>query len=553
MRSRIPAAAALVLALHAAVPALAQDDATFIQRANDLYRGPDRAVPDARRSDLILAPLIGAMSPPPKGVDTPLRAALAVPGSPVWAEASAWASASSQQGVLDAIRRVGEPSPPGRNFAFLLPYGRDAAPSAARDAGLVVSLGEPPVLAAARFEYLDALTRVASLVNVEATRLAHENKANDAAALLVRWALVCRQIADREFFAEKRWGVLHTVAALERLRDVAHEYGEQFTGQQLAEVIRSISEDYVGAERLQIPRANLLAGEQVLARAFVERQGPGDAFGSTLARASAGDRPLRLFGEAGRWQDLASKHATTFETGDQLRGVFRDWEYRWRLPEFDRVRSTPTDYVRMNKEKFAAVNAVAEGVQEMFDLRQRLRAEAEATRLSLGVVGFHRENSVFPPSLAAVRPRFVATIGADPFSTTRQDFHYFVPIRDQPRGPRDLPKPHEVSVGLPEALAQTVSSEAGEEPAEKAQEAPKAGTFVARLDDSTFVLYAAGPDQQRQWATLVGDGGRDVLYWPPLISLVRDAVSPAATADLPLEWVWPAVSAPTPSSGGGPS
>lgn len=558
MRSRLPATAAFLLALAGALgapPALAQDDAAFLQRANDLYTGPDRAVPDARRSDLALLPVLATMAPPPEGVDTPLRAALATPLSEVWSAATQWASAPSQQAVLEQIRKVGESLGAGRNFAFLMPYGAANVSDEARAAGLFVDVGEPPILAAADFRYLRALDNAECLVNVEATRLAEDKKADDAATLLVRWTLFCRQIADREFFAEKRWAIRNAIAGMERVRDLVHEYGDQFSGSQLADLATALGEDNLGAERLQIPRANQIAGEQVIARAFVERQGPSDAFGATMARASAGDRPLRLFGEASRWQDLAGKQATTFETGDALKGAFGDWEYRWRLPEFDPVRKQQTDFDRLSTEKFAAVRLVADGVQEMFDLRQRYRAEAEGTRLSLGVMGYKRDNGVFPRSLAGVRPRYVRTIGADPYSTTRQEFHYFVPIRDQPRGERELPKPHQVVVSLPADIplpaGEPAPAPAAGDETTPPQNGPNAqqpsaqtNAFTAALTDEDFILYSAGVDQQRQWATKVGEKGADTLYWPPILSLYREARD---SAPLPgAEWLWI-----TPSDRGG--
>jgi hypothetical protein len=670
MRSRFPATAAFILALATATVVHAQDDAGFLHLANDFYAGPDRAVPDSRRSDLVLIPALAKMAAPPEIVSTPLRAALVTPGSDAWSAASQWAAAAPQQAVLDAIRTVGEPLSVSRRFAFLLPYGEQAASKDAREAGFVIRVGEPPVLASAQFEYLRTLNNVASLVNVEATRLASDGKANDAATLLVRWTLFSRQIADREFFDEKRWGVRNAVAGLERLRDLVNEYSEQFTGSGLAEVIASLSEDYIGAERLQIPRADLLAGKQIVSRAFAERQGPSEAFGATMARASAGDRPLRLFGEASRWQDLATKHGNTFETGDALDAVFGDWEYRWRLPEFDRGRKQTTDFDRLSKDKFAAVYLITEGIQEMFDLRQRLRAEVEGTRLSLGVMGYKLDNGVFPRSLAGIRPRYVKSIGVDPYNEKREEFHFFVPIRDQPRGERELPKRHEIAVGIPvgsqfrgsgfgaedgglsldpetgindkdlvemksmlatleadinaaqaqidqyqarlsqvpaeqrataEAsitmmrigvvFMQTVSnapevrelaaaSSAASIPVERRKELAQSlqarmvaakekylaslsdearaslQALIARprdvigtsLDDTDFVLYSAGVDQERQWARAVGEGAPDMLFWPPALSIFRDRFTTmkgdVATVTDKLLWITPSTRGP---------
>lgn len=450
MRSRTPAALSTALLLLAsatafhAAPALAQDN--FVQRLNDLHSGPDRAVPQSRRSDALLVPALAALQAPPAGVDTPLRAMLVSPGDDAWGKAVEWATQPSQQALLEQIVKVGEP---GRGFAFLMPYGEQNVSPEARSAGVVVRLGEPPVLADARFDYIDRLTDAATLVHVEVTRLAHEKKALEGADLLIAWKGLTRQIADREFFAEKRWAMRHAIATLERLRDLVHENADQFTGEQLADIVSDLGEDTLAITRLQLPRADRLAGEQILANAFVERQGPSPEFGALMARIGAGDRPLRQFSESARWQIAGDAHANTFETGDQLRGVFGDWDYRWRLPEFDKVRKQSTDFDRMDRKKFAMVAAIADGVQDLFTLRQRYRAEAEGTRLALAVMGFKADNRSFPASLAAVRPRYIRTVGVDPYSERGQEFHFFVPIRDQPRAARELPKPHTVTLQLP--------------------------------------------------------------------------------------------------------
>ena len=47
------------------------------------------------------------------------------------------------------------------------------------------------------------------------------------------------------------------------------------------------------------------------------------------------------------------------------------------------------------------------------------------------------------------------------------------------------------------------------------------GGFTVELDDSTFVLYSVGPQGQRGWARTVGHGGEDLLFWPPILSMLR--------------------------------
>ncbi len=49
-----------------------------------------------------------------------------------------------------------------------------------------------------------------------------------------------------------------------------------------------------------------------------------------------------------------------------------------------------------------------------------------------------------------------------------------------------------------------------------------ADSFNVSLDDSTFILYSVGPDGSADWARQVGQGGTDILLWPPKMSLIRE-------------------------------
>jgi hypothetical protein len=49
--------------------------------------------------------------------------------------------------------------------------------------------------------------------------------------------------------------------------------------------------------------------------------------------------------------------------------------------------------------------------------------------------------------------------------------------------------------------------------------------FETKVDDSQFLLYSVGPDGEDDRARLVGTYGTDVLMWPPILSLQREARS----------------------------
>lgn len=599
------------------------DDASFVRKVNDIYKGRDRAVPDARRADLRLFPAAMAMAAPPASAATPLLASLLSPGASGWPEAEGWAKAEAQRAVLDAVREIGDAS---KRFAFLHGYGREAAPREWVEAGLYVDLGEPPILAAAQFRYFGALERIGALVNIEATRLVREGKGKESAELLVRWIFFGRALADREFFAEKRMADVIMRSGLERLRDLVYTDPEAFTDTDIRDVIGMIQPRQVMLERLHFPRADRIAAEQALARAYTPGGGPSpERFGPTFARIASSDRPLMMFGESARWQSAATGLAGTYDTSDELDAVYDDWLYRWDLAYFDDIIvQRPSDYDVMDKAKFAVIDRLVGPAREMFPMRQRLDTDFAGTRMALGVAAFARRFNLFPDGLAAIRPGYVQRIETDPYTREGADFHYFVPMRGQRVGPRETPTPHTIRVALPGAsvgdehaahnaevdrIVREVMDATGEfvtelnkiiaeqtrvaqrrvpeivnkysarmkqigesinkethaaldalwnergqaVSAQRMQELERrgagssplstnevlasvgqamrvalriqAGGFERDLDDGVFVLYSVGPTGQRNWARSVGEDGEDLLYWPPLLSLVRDEIA----------------------------
>lgn len=620
-----------------AMPARGADDAAFVQRVNAIYEGRDRTVPAELRADQIVLTAVAGMAEAPEGARTALHAALATPASGSWSGLEAWAIAPEQQGAIEALRKAGEP---GKRFAYLQPYGAGAVDGTLRSKGLYTELGEPPILAAARFDHLRGLDRLGTLVQIEATRLGEMGKGADALTLMVAWTHFSRLLADREFAPEVRWGLRNMVIGLERTLDVAHEYGSQMTDVQVGAAIESLSERNLSLDRLRLPRGERIAGEQILARAFVERGGASPSgFGSTMALVTSSERPLLQFGESARWQDAASAHAGTFDTTDQLAGVFKDFELRWGLRPDDRILTTKSEFQKMDSVKYSAVARVSDAFPSLFVARQRVLAEAAGARMALAAEAFRIRHKTFPVALSASRPAYIKAVEKDTFSRKGEEFHYFVPIRDQPRAPRELPKPHEIRVGgadiaqqkpvVPDDItddslrtvieavsppgtalqkygqaikeagfdrtkigtimqayfsdtlgpttgaivgdqafwAQVLSQFQTSEPTaaglystfiatahkelkqknqlrqayeELLERRPKpegtglseagdlqmggAMTFSAALDDSTFVLYSMGPNSVREWAREVGQGGGDLLIWPPLLTLLREQV-----------------------------
>jgi hypothetical protein len=505
-RNMVLAAAAMVMVLPA--PTLAD---TYVERANALYA----TIRTQNRSDLIFLPAVARMEKPPAAVADPEKAMLLPASSSGFPAARAWATSQPQVEVLEALKRA--VATDGREAkGFGQPYGVDAVSSgpdgiALIRAGLYTELGDPPMLAAARFLYLPALEDVACLVHVEATRRVADGDIPAAIGLVADWLLFSRQIADREFFKEARWGLRQMVASLERIRDIAYQ---DFRGsrslrveqiQQILEQLRVEHAD-LAAERMVFPRADKLGADHVISLTFTQRGGPNNQFAHTLARLSANERPLRLFAEAASWEQYAKLHANWFDTTDRLDKVFNDFASRWPLDPLDPRQTVKTDFESTPPSRFAAVLAVLPDMSVLVNDRQVVRAHIAGTRTSLGILGFFYRNGNFPPDISSIRPTFVRTIESDPFnrSRSRPPLEYFVPIRDQAVGPREDPRPHAINVVTREGQY----------------------NFQVRLGQDHFVLYSVGPDGQKGWARIVSDepakgASGDLLLWPPTVSLLR--------------------------------
>jgi hypothetical protein len=498
---------AAVLLLPAATVA---DD--FISRANDLYR----TIREANRSDLILLPAVAQMEKPPAPVADPEKAMLLPATAAAFPAAREWAAAEPQRAVLAALSEAAYSESRHNVKAFGQPYGVDAVAATGEGiamvrAGLYTELGDPPILAAAKFQYLPALENVACLVHVEATGRLADGDIGGAIDVVIDWLLFARQIADREFFQEKRWGLRQTTAALERIRDLAYQdFRSQRTlrADQISSIMERLSADHadLNGERISFPRADRVGADQIIALTFTPRGEANAQFAPILARLASHERPLRLFAEAAAWEQYAGMHANWFDTKERAEQVYNEWASRWPLDSFDPRQTLPTDYDRTSKTRFALIFAAFPNMQILMNDRQVVRAHVAGTRTSLGILGLFYRAGNFPPDVSAIRPAYVRTLDPDPFNRARSrpPLEYFVPIRDQRFGPRDEPRPHTVNV----------VARRGQYP------------FQVRLGQDQFILYSVGPDNSKGWATIASDepekdSAGDLLLWPPVSSLLR--------------------------------
>lgn len=500
-----------ILAGAALLPATALAD-DFLDKANAAYTDIEKA----KRSDEILIPVLMNLAPAPAVVSDLRDARLIFVGAEGWDQALAWVNAPSQRAVLDALVKatIAPKSKSDTTMAWGQGYGVAAANATLVRAQMYTELGDPPMLAAAQHLYLPKLNQLQLLTHIEATRLVGEGKFADAINVMTQLLIIGRQIADREFTAEVRWGLQAMSDSLSRMRDIAYQDfkgKKSLTAAQIDALLARL-DDLTGdlrLDRMNFPIADHLAAQQAIAKVMVERGGVNErTFSPTMATLATTSRPLRLFSEASYWKTVGAAHADWFDTTDTLKKAYEDWTGRWPLEWFNRRNQLPFYYQSMDKDRFAVIAQAMPDGSELFDLRQLVFVEKVGTRTAMAMLGYVYSVGNFPPKITSVAPRWVPRLEADPLNPQRAagalpPMEYFVPIRDVVRGPREEPKPHELNIFL----------ESGE-------------NFQISLREDNYIIYSWGSDNAPGFAQLVENKiakrpGADYLIWPSVLTLHR--------------------------------
>ncbi|MBX3358015.1 MAG: hypothetical protein KF745_06260 [Phycisphaeraceae bacterium] len=519
MISRVPTLARLATALVVAsafmFSAAARAD-DYTDQANKLYAtyvnlsGRTVPLPSEKRSDLVLLPALAKMQPPPAAVSDMESAALITPKSREWEAAQAWATASQQKAVLEALAAVTKNESSLGHMVFAQPYGVDGVPIDLVAADLYTELGDPPLLAAAEFRYLKSVKNMACLVAVECNRLAADGKSGDALELALRLGLFARQIADRELAGEKATGMDLLAFAFTLMDDIAYRDFKSpthsLTIEKLQDVVKRLDDaaSPIGLARIRIPAADQLAAEQLVARVYGNGDKPNpEIFAATLAKMSVGDRPLRMFSEAAGWEDVRRVAAAKPQTLANIRKVAGDFKYRWGLDPFDPTIASDSDYRKLvaGNPAMRLATVVYRPYPRLLNLRKDLRVQLEGSRQALAMYAYFIKNGTFPAILTGIRPVYIPDLAKDPFDPQGRNFQFFVPSRDLAGGR----KIHEMTVFV----------------------GKKYKPFAVKLGEGEFVLYSVGPDGDRGWAKDATGGAAselttgDYVIWPPDLSLLR--------------------------------
>ncbi|MBC7833658.1 MAG: hypothetical protein H7Y88_00975 [Phycisphaerales bacterium] len=507
-RVLVPAAVVASFSVLALNPFVARAD-EFVDRVN----APYSRISDAKRSDLVVLPLLAKMAAVPGGLQDGGMledAALLTHEQAAFAEAAAWAQAPEQKAVLEALARVTEDDDPETRMVFAQPYGVEGAAPELVEVGMYTDLGDPPLLAAAKFGYLDGLEAVGLLAFVEAQRLVGEGKPGEAMEVLLDLIAFGRQLTDRAFVKERALGEMMMFIGFVSIRDIAYRDSKASTHALTSDGIRAVIRRLddrratVGLERMLIPTGDQVALEQLLNRIYTS-SGAADpeSFATTLSSLSAAERPLRLFSEAARWDQVRAVAAPAEETRRALSRMYSDWVRRWSLQVSDPLLSSPTDFSKVVQGRpNMAVLELAAPAERLFATRKNLMTEAAGTRMSLAMYGQFLKQGSYPLALTAVRPSFIQTIDVDPYIPSRS-IRFFVPVRDT-KGPQGTAQPLEMRVFPRKPLK----------------------PFSITLRDDVFVMYSIGPDEDDGHAQNItqSDSGGDYLLWPPMLSLLRQSL-----------------------------
>ena len=424
-----------------------------------------------------------AMSAPPMKVGPTFNVLAVWPGMADWSKAKEWAAANGPmaKALLDAQPAV----------AFCLPYGRTSVPPVYVEKGAFIGIGDGLAVYESDVAYLKPLAVINTFVAVEMYRLGEEKKYQEAFDLGIAALKFLRKVADQHLLAEK-------VFAMEAMCDVAsvqRDVLQTFLADVPAAVVKKFAlSGYAfihptDGERLR--RIEMPEGDRVLAEALImqlfDAQGQPDTvrFAATMGNLQASKEPLARFGAGKRWAEIADIHGSLDSTRARLTSIYDDWWRRWRVRYYDGLLDNPTVISRTNKMRYAMVLAMANDIQRLFALRQRLNAEFNGTVLAFGVVASYRDSGTWPGGIDRTYTQFtMKRFDFDPWDPAAGRWQY-------------------ENLSAPRAIE----------------------SDYGRLEISGGVLYARGADKEDGGAQKSTNDGLtgDFVAWPALRALSRSA------------------------------
>jgi len=430
------------------------------------------------------------ITPPPRPLSDTFTMNSVWPGMSDWSEVSAWAQENEHMGgaFLESAKRP----------LIGLPYGSEHVPDEYITRGIVAEIGVDGHLHSFHFGYVDSVKLACLWSTAELYRLFEAGETDRAIQLLVSELIVLRKFCDREFLKEQLTFMPMLGAALSNTRDMFYTYRESLTPSQF----RSFAKEGIPYLRTDPTRLLMPEGDRFVAKALLKElftpTGEADPaqFREVLTDIQASQEPLTRFGAAKYWESIALIHRGRDDSLARLDKIYDDWWRRWKMRSFHPQLSVDTELQKSNPVKYAAVNLIIRDIQDLFLERDLLTTQINGTAVSAALCGYKNHFKVYPASLKMMYAQLL---------NRSSNLDYFRPLTLRTDADWTL-----------------YSYPVGPFHYRKIDKTTKINTIVGDVfvKDGQCLLYSVSLNNEDDRGS---DGGEDMIIWPPLKSLERNA------------------------------
>lgn len=375
------------------------------------------------------------------------------PGTGIFADATSWAGEAAQQTAIEILLATDDDGLTAMDReVFGLPYDIDHIEDEEMIDYDFVCYIDNCQIRDVEFAYLPYYETLMSLLKAEANRRAEAGDSEGATEAIVAMANMARQLCDRHYGREMRLGMDLLVEACQSTRELMWHYRDTLEHPDLRNIARAF--DRMDLERIKLPRAEMILGQQIVERIFVlENYSPDvDEFSTVMAKLESGDHPLQRFQAAAKWRQLGRAHAPYTQTREEFRKTYEDFDRIWSLPLHDPLLSSSRRrYDTLDPVEYAMVRFTLEDLAPIFDLRLWVYCQVHGTATTAGILAFHHREaqgrdpqearliegkpaSFAPIRLAQIQPAFVPSEDAmiDPYRAAGEQFFYTVIRKTDP-------------------------------------------------------------------------------------------------------------------------
>ncbi len=479
----------IVLGLLAMVyqPALASDRAGVLLKLNST--AATEGTEDVKSWQIFFDATM-AMTPLPEPMSDSFNMNTIWPGMESWESIASWAEENEHMGgaFIESAKRA----------LIGLPYGSENVPPQFRTNDIVAEIGVDGYLHSFHFGYIPEVQKACLWATAELYRLFEVGETDRAINLLMSELIVLRKFCDRDFLKEQLAFMPMLGDALANSRDMFYEYRAKLTPTQF----RSFAKDgipYLRTDptRLLMPEGDRVVGEELVSELFTMTGEPDPAkFREILTDIQASQEPLTRFGAAKYWERIATNHRGREDSIGRLNKIYDDWWRRWKMRPFHPQLSVDTELQKSNPVKYAAVNLIIRDIQSLFFERDLLTTQINGTAVSAALCGYINHYQVYPRSLKMLYAQLLNR-------ASNQD--RFRPLKLRTDADWTL-----YSYPVDNFLYRRITKDT--------RIVTKSGDVFVK--DGQCLLYSVSVNNEDDRGL---NGGEDMIIWPPLKSLERNA------------------------------